>query len=104
VPCHAEFFKYIEWHNLAMTTAHNMGIPVHVLRYEDYSQNLKSTIESLVSFLLLPLNSLDAAPVFEIHSYPSYYSPDQKAGIQKLVKNVASVPVWDIVKLYFEAK
>lgn len=102
VPCHAEFFKYIQWHNLAWTTTQNLGIASHVLRYEDYAEDWRKTVDSLLEFLYLPGVAWEDASLFSMRSYPDYYSPEQKDAIQRLIYNVASVPVWNIVKKYFE--
>lgn len=108
VPCHAEFFKYIQWHNLAQMTATSLGIPMHVLRYEDYNANAdannwQSTVESLLSFLRLPAVAWEDASRFEMRSYHDshYYTRHQQRKIRALIQEVASVPVWKIVEPYF---
>jgi Sulfotransferase domain len=102
VPCHAEFFKYIQWHNLAWTTALNIGIPMLILRYEDYHRDWNATVTKLLQFLSLPVATLESVTRFQLQTYSTYYSPQQKQSIELLLKNVASSPVWDIVRDYFD--
>lgn len=105
VPCHAEFFKYAQWHNLALWTAESMDLEVHLLRYEDYDDdNWHRTVESLLTFLQLPAVAWDDATPFESRSYHSYYTKVQVANIEALLKDVASAPIWDIVGDYFHNK
>mmetsp|Transcript_5351 Transcript_5351/g.7714 ORF Transcript_5351/g.7714 Transcript_5351/m.7714 type:complete len:345 (+) Transcript_5351:84-1118(+) len=101
VPCHAEFFKYTQWHNLAWTTTQNLDIPSHILRYEDYAEDWRTTVDSIFSFLHLQGVAWEQATTFKARSYHSYYTPEQKDAIQRLIQNVASVPVWNVVKTYF---
>ncbi|KAI2496953.1 sulfotransferase domain-containing protein [Fragilaria crotonensis] len=101
VPCHAEFFKYIQWHNLAWTTAQNMNIPMHLLRYEDYDLDWKGTVDALLSFLQIPAASWEGVTPYEIQTYHSFYSTQQKEAIEALLHNVASAPIWEIVSKYF---
>ena len=101
VPCHAEFFKYIQWHNLAWSAAEHMDISMHLLRYEDYSRNWKGTVDALLSFLQLSAVTWEGATPFEIQTYDSFYTSKQKRAIEALLRNVASVRVWEIVSQYF---
>ena len=102
VPCHAEFFKYMQWHNMAWITTQSLGIPVHWLRYEDYHNNWKGTTEALSYFLDLPISTWEDATVFEIQTYDSsYYSLTQKLAIEALLQNLASAPMWEMVRPYF---
>ena len=36
MPCRDEFFRYVQWHNLAFDVTRNLGIPTHVVQYQDY--------------------------------------------------------------------
>ena len=51
VPCHSDFFRYIQWHNLAFATTAELGIPSMVLHYENYSSDFNKTKEELLRFL-----------------------------------------------------
>ena len=43
VPCHADFYRYIQWHNLAFITTWNLDIPSLVIHYENYTNNFQKT-------------------------------------------------------------
>ena len=100
VPCHAEFFRYIQWHNLAFTTTRDMGVPTFVLHYEDYRDRFDSTLEGLLSFLELP--HVKKGPPFDIgKEYAEFYSDSQREAVAKLVKELASMESWMHMKDYF---
>ena len=101
VPCHAEFFKYIQWHNLAWTTALHMNLSMHLLRYEDFDRNWQRTVDALLSFLQVPAATWEGVTPFEIQTYDSFYSIPQKNAIKALLRDVASAPIWEIVGKYF---
>ena len=101
VPCHAEFFKYIQWHDLAWDTAEHMDISMHLLRYEDYDRNWKGTVDALLSYLQLPVATWKGATPFVIQTYDSFYTSQQKRDIEALLRNVASARIWEIVSPYF---
>lgn len=95
--------RWIQWHNLAYVTGIELGIPVKLLKYEDYNEDWRGTIQALLSFLHLPTskNAWREASVFEMRSYPDYYTSAQRHHVRKLISQYASVPVWDMVKGYF---
>ena len=103
VPCHAEFFRYIQWHNLAFTTTRDMGIPTFVLHYEDYRDRFESTLEGLLSFLELP--HVKKGPPFDIgKEYAEFYTDTQRDAVATLVKELASMESWMHMKDYFAFK
>jgi hypothetical protein len=49
VPCHAEWFRYIQWHNMAYaTTKELLHLPVHYLYYDDYTKDFNKTVQALL--------------------------------------------------------
>ena len=35
VPCHADFYRYLQWHNLAIEVAEKLKVESHVINYEE---------------------------------------------------------------------
>ena len=106
VPCHAEFYRWVQWHNLAHVTGIEMGLKMKVIKYEDYNRDWRGTVEGLFRLLYLPLPAKDASvweevSPFLMRTYHDYYSAEQKYHIWKMVKHFASVPVWDFIQDYF---
>ena len=100
VPCHAEFFRYIQWHNLAFTTARDIGVPTFVLHYEDYRDRFDSTLEGLLAFLELP--HVKKGPAFDIgKEYAEFYTDAQREAVAGLVQELASLESWLQMKHYF---
>jgi len=62
VPCHSDFFRYIQWHNLAFATTADLGIPSKIILYEDYANNFNKTKDELLQFLQQD----------EVYDYPSF--------------------------------
>jgi len=100
VPCHAEFFRYIQWHNLAFTTARDMGVPTFVLHYENYRDRFDVTLQGLLSFLELP--HVKKGPAFDIgKEYAEFYTNSQRKAVAELVRELASVESWMHMRDYF---
>jgi len=100
IPCFNEFFKYVQWHNMAHYVLHDLKIPTLVLHYHEYSDNFKAARKRVLEFLGLPLV---AAEDYEFHSgkvYRHYYSRRQKIAILSFVKEYASPDTWKELKRY----
>lgn len=99
VPCHAEWFRYIQWHNLADTVLHDLDIPVHYLWYHNYTSGFDETVSSLFDFL-------DLEPTGEPyewhagHSYKSFYPQDLRKAAIGMMKDLASATTWRLIEDY----
>jgi hypothetical protein len=96
VPCVAEFFKYITWHNLAFETIKKMGVPSMILYYEDY--NYEDTLPNLLSFL--EAEEISEAPAFFWHDYPEYYGEEARSAAMTLMKSWASKDTLGLINRY----
>lgn len=102
VPCAAEFYRYVQWHNLAFEVAEKrLHLPVHTMFYEDYSTNFNQTADQLLDFLQLQAVS-DPPPFIKGKEYRDYFSEDQQYNIGLLVKHLANNNTWALLKHYFE--
>lgn len=101
VPCHADIFRYVQWHNLAIQVLEKQDIPVHVLHYESYSTDYNATVDRLFEFLELEKKH-KPLPFVAGKTYLSYYSDEEARRTSKLVRAVASPATWALVKHYFE--
>jgi hypothetical protein len=99
VPCHAEWFRYIQWHNLADTVLRDLDIPVHYLWYHNYTSGFNETVQDLFDFL-----SLDASeqpyPWYPGHSYQSFFPPALTTAAVSMMKDLASANTWRLIKDY----
>jgi hypothetical protein len=97
VPCHQEFFRYVQWHNLAFDVTRGRGIPVHIIHYQNYSENFEGTLTDLLEFLELPRTGR-VEPFHAGKEYSSYYTKKQRGAIKRVIQEFASVDTWDNVK------
>jgi hypothetical protein len=101
VPCHAEFYRYIQWHNLAFEVTRRKRLPTHILYYENYTENFNETVDELRGFLKLP--RVAPAPEFYVGKhYSDYFEEEQCQAITYLVKELASPETWEALCHYFE--
>ncbi len=130
VPCHAEFFKYVQWHNLAtMTMTQTMKLQqTMIMYYEDYYQEqqyssiktLQGTakhrsaqpplqppaaprqVQALMEFLHVQAVDWNATPWFEPKTYvTTYYTEQQRQSIRNLVQELATAATWELLQRYF---
>eukprot|EP00980_Cylindrotheca_fusiformis_P025938 scaffold14920_cov63-Cylindrotheca_fusiformis.AAC.11 len=101
-PCHGEFHKYTQWHNLAHASLELIGhdVPTLTLYYEDYKDSLIKTANRLLNFLELEM-------VGELREYAAttefsdYFTDSQKDEIKTLVRSFASNSTWGKIHHYF---
>jgi len=98
VPCHSEFFRYVQWHNMAFAVMKKLDIPTLFLAYEDYAHNLDFNLVSILDFLELPMRN----KVSEFHQgdYSAYYSDKQRVYAMKMMSIQASAVTWEKMKPY----
>ena len=100
VPCHAEWFRLAQWHTYTVQVTERLGLPVHVLYYENYTTNFDETTAQLFEFL-----QLDAIhPPHPFHpgkTYSHLFDKEHIVAASKLVKAVASNKAWNLIKHYF---
>ena len=99
IPCHEEFYRYIQWHNLAFDVTRGRGIPVHVIHYHKYSEKFEETLSKLLGFLELPRRG-EVEPFHAGKVYHSYYTKEQRQDIRRVIREFASVDTWENVKDY----
>ena len=98
VPCRAEFFRYIQWHNLASVTLQQMEIPTLLMTYEDYAIDLDGTLSTLLDFLELPNEK--KAPGFHQGDYSMHFSLKQRIDAMNMMKVQASKKIWENIAPY----
>jgi hypothetical protein len=100
-PCHADFLRYIVWHNHAVDLTSELGIPVLILHYEDYSTKFNATVRDILDFLeLQPARS--HSEFVSGKTYRDYYSIDTVQKASQLVKAVTNPASWKHLARYFQ--
>jgi len=110
-PCHGEFYKWTQWHNLAGESVRMLreggpeggprrDVPVLKIYYEDYNDRFEETAASVLDFLELR----QVAPFREFTSrsdYGGYFPPDELVAIRDLIRSVATDATWSDAERYF---
>lgn len=99
VPCREEFFRYLQWHNLAFETSRSLSLPTLIMYYEDYSRDFDLALKRLLTFLELP-NAGGFKSFSYGKQYQDYYSAEERAAVLDLVKEQASAETWHYLKDY----
>lgn len=101
VPCHADFFKYLQWHNLAFTTTWELGIPTMILHYENYTYNFNGTKDALLEFLEQEDNH-DPPDFIRGKTYRNYFMKEEVQAVFSMFSKVALRETWIHTKHYFD--
>ena len=100
VPCHAEWFRYIQWHNLAIEVTKRLELPVYYLYYDNYTLNYEQTVSEIFDFL--EVKSVHAPVEFRTgKTYDTFFSPEYAKGAARMAKDMASPDAWRLLKQYF---
>ena len=103
VPCHAEWYRYIQWHNLAYeTTQHRLRLPVHYLYFDNYTNHYVETVDQVLDFLQAPARNPTPYPFVAGKTYSQMFTAEHAAAATNMVRELASPAVWDLLKHYFQ--
>jgi hypothetical protein len=53
LPCYSEWFRYVQWHSLAIKVINKLQLPSMVVHYEDYTTDYNATVQHLLQFMEL---------------------------------------------------
>ena len=105
IPCHAEWFRYIQWHNLATTVTTTEHLPVHYLWYDNYTTHWDATVTQLFAFLNLPIVS-HATPCEWLGTNKTYANSVVPRQIQgpaaRMMRDLAQPEAWKLVQHYLD--
>jgi len=99
LPCHGDFYRYVQWHNLAVAATRKMNLPTYVLHYENYKNDFEKTKTDLMSFLQLDV--VGEVPEFiPGKTYRSYYTDDERKAVLQILEKVATPDAWELLERY----
>ena len=102
VPCASDFYRYVQWHNLAIEVAEErLGLPVHTIFYEDYNYKYNETVDNLLHFLELEAVSTPP-PFIKGKEYQDYFTPEEQYQVGLLARHLATNKTWALLKHYFD--
>lgn len=102
VPCHADFFRYIQWHNNAAITARDMRRQRLIIFYESWHYRWNNTMWQISEFLRQERlqYGVDALP--DPHIFSEYFTDDEFYKVGAMFEELAMSEVWQQVEHYFE--
>ena len=101
VPCHADFFRFIQWHNLAFVTVWDLRIPTLILHYENYTDNFNQTKAMLLDFL--NQDDINDPPLFVTgKTYRDYFTDEEVQAVVTMFSKLALDKTLDHTKHYFD--
>jgi hypothetical protein len=99
VPCITEFYRYVQWHNLAFATTSDLQLPSFVFHYEDYSTRFDDVTTKLTEFL--GLEKVAEAPEFiDNKEYGSYYTAEEKRAVALFIEEFSTKSTWQNIHHY----
>ncbi|KAL7546508.1 hypothetical protein ACHAWF_009841 [Thalassiosira exigua] len=102
VPCWGEFFKYAQWHVLALRAAEALDVPTLYLRYEDYAKDVEATTEYLLDFLGLERAKGSRLPPFDTgKDYAEYFTREERASASEFLKRATGEKGRWLLERYF---
>eukprot|EP00804_Cyclotella_cryptica_P015408 CCRYP_008035-RB/>CCRYP_008035-RB protein AED:0.09 eAED:0.09 QI:715/1/1/1/0/0.66/3/225/393 len=100
VACHAEFFRYVQWHNYAISAVQKLEVPVIYIHYEDYTTDLEVVTDRMLEFLNLP--RVGILPTFDSNKdYSEYFSLEERAAASELMRVLASDACRKLIERYW---
>eukprot|EP00543_Licmophora_paradoxa_P011976 CAMPEP_0202460706 /NCGR_PEP_ID=MMETSP1360-20130828/45453_1 /ASSEMBLY_ACC=CAM_ASM_000848 /TAXON_ID=515479 /ORGANISM="Licmophora paradoxa, Strain CCMP2313" /LENGTH=129 /DNA_ID=CAMNT_0049082475 /DNA_START=247 /DNA_END=636 /DNA_ORIENTATION=- len=103
VPCRADFYRWVLWHDMAFAMTTDMQIPVHIIHYEDYETNFNKTVGDLVQFL--QVETVGEPDTFKKGlRYKDYFTKEQQKKVGLAAKQLALPATWNNIKHYFDIK
>eukprot|EP00934_Nitzschia_sp_Nitz4_P006585 Nitzschia sp. Nitz4//scaffold144_size56818//594//1799//NITZ4_006524-RA/size56818-processed-gene-0.61-mRNA-1//1//CDS//3329536477//6575//frame0 len=102
-PCHGEFYKWTQWHNLVFESLELIDheVPILTVYYEDYNNKFNATVGKILDFLELKQDGV-LREFTSRSDYGGYFTDKQQKDVRSLVKKVASERTWATVKHYFD--
>lgn len=101
VPCHGDFFRFTQWHNLAFVTTNELELETFVLHYENYTDNFGKTFEELLRFLRLPQKG-ERSKFIKGKEYVDYYTRSERNAAKIAMEKLSSRQTWSQIEHYFK--
>jgi Sulfotransferase domain len=98
--CHADWYRYVQWHNHAFALVQTLNISVHYLYYEDYTNRYDEVVSDLLEFLELAPRQ----PPIDFYvgkSYEHFFDAAQARLAAALVRTLGSTETWQHTRHYF---
>jgi hypothetical protein len=105
VPCWADFFRFVNWHNNAFHVQSNLHLPSLILYYEEYEDDWTTNMNHILQFLNQTKATVKGKqgkvhPFQKGKGYHHYFRDDQKKAIWTLIEKVSLPETWQLLQRY----
>jgi hypothetical protein len=101
VPCRADFFRYVEWHNQAFALNRDMELETLLVDYDSYTTHYNETNAKLLDFVQLPERA-EAEPFVAGKAYQEeYFTKEERQAVKEALQALATRTTWKYIKHYF---
>lgn len=100
VPCRSEFFRYMEWHNMALVTTRDLELDTFYLYYDWYSTRYEQTLDELLEFLELPKRG-KMWPFEDGKFYRDFFTEDERGRMIEAMRMMASPALLKHMERFF---
>ena len=101
VPCYSDWFRYIQWHDMALAAVERMEIPSHYIYYESYTDDYDNTVRELNQYLELE-TVVEPEPFITGKTYRHFFSQEDVKHARELVKYLSTMKLWKKLQHYFD--
>jgi len=101
IPCRGDFFRFVQWHNLAIVTTQSLRIPTLVVHYEKYETNYNETAMEMMKFLHLEPRG-ELIEFYKGKEYVEYFTVAERANVKEAMRRMALSSTWEQISHYFD--
>jgi hypothetical protein len=106
LPCHAEFYRYLHWHNMAFSVLEHYqyfsaNFRIYTLFYENYTQHFTDVTNELLNFLQFEDKRAEPPDFFPGKTYPDYFEPEHVELVSRLAQAVLKPEAYALLQHYF---
>lgn len=103
IPCQNEFFRYVQWHNVALAATQGLHIPVMAVRVEDLSDDStdsRTRRERVLDILNLRGKHVAQARIMHTAEYADYFNAQERNSIRTYLHDFATIETWSQIRDY----
>ncbi len=107
VPCRADFYRYIQWHNYAFEVISDMNIPSLIIHYEDFAKDFNRTKDNLFMFIEAEEIFMEKKKKLSFvmgEKYFRYYDKTQQLSVVEALKKLCNEQAMKQILHYYFSK
>jgi len=101
IPCHGEFLRYAQWHDLAVQLIERKNLPLLTVHYESYATHYNRTVSDILDFLgqewLYPPKRFVDGKTYR----DTLFTTKQQDLVKSMIKDIVKPATWNVLMGYF---